>query len=225
MDFADANLLVDARPILAGRLWGSHRATNGYESPLLLRRSGDDEPAIGPRLGQITRRRAEDRDKPHPSQRRNGACAALPQHGCNRSSGPGRDIRHRAPASRARRWRRRNASATQARPRAPIAARAASLNENKRMSAAASAASSSAGTRSPVMRSSGYRRRRQHHLRAGREIGHHDRARHRLRLEDRALQPFGLHGGRDHDGRRRIGRRHVVDRADRAAPRPRCRSR
>jgi hypothetical protein len=29
MDFADANLLVDARPILAGRLLGSHRATNG----------------------------------------------------------------------------------------------------------------------------------------------------------------------------------------------------
>ena len=36
----------------------------------------------------------------------------------------------------------------------PIAARAASLNENKRMRAAASAASSPAGTRSPVMRSS-----------------------------------------------------------------------
>ena len=29
MDFADADLLVDARTVFAGRLWRSHRAANG----------------------------------------------------------------------------------------------------------------------------------------------------------------------------------------------------
>src|SRR2546423_751465 len=71
MDFADANLLVDARPILAGRLLGSHRATNGdyllccCDGPVPLR------PICG-----NARRKMEDRYKAAGSQRRTG-CAAL----------------------------------------------------------------------------------------------------------------------------------------------------
>ena len=121
MDFADANLLVDARPILAGRLLGSHRATNGEKLLCCC-----DDPAyalrpIGLRL--ITRRNAKDRYKAGGSQRRTVSPGVL----CGRSwqidqpGGRARRLRRKAPASRGRRSGASKCAATQARPRAPIA--------------------------------------------------------------------------------------------------------
>jgi hypothetical protein len=69
MDFADANLLIDARAVLAGGLLGSHRATNG--SKLLC---CCDDP-VNDRRPILCRSRTgslEDWDKPARSQRQDG---------------------------------------------------------------------------------------------------------------------------------------------------------
>src|SRR5665213_1418174 len=57
-----------------------------------------------------------------------------------------------------------------------------------------------------------HRRRREHDIRPGSEIGHQNGPRHRLRFQDRALQALGLHRRRYNDGGCGIGGRHVGNR-------------
>src|ERR1051326_2928373 len=97
MDLAGANLLVDARPILAGRLWGSHRATNGKyllcccDGPARFRLFGETRTGNG-KIG--IKQREVNAASPK------GRCFAADR--CNSIKRPAARPRRKARASRAR---------------------------------------------------------------------------------------------------------------------------
>ena len=201
----------------SGALIGRRMARNSSAVATIRRERSAAQVRPASRAGEL-----KDRDKPARKSTPNGVSGAgLRQMVANRSTaaGPGHfGIKRRAsharcsPHRNGRRPRRGRA------PRSP--ARAASLNENKRMRAAASAASSPAGTRRPVMRSSA--------TAGGASTTSGPAARSdtttgramRLRLEDRALQ--ALRAGRRPKPRRSRPHRPPACRRPRrrAAPRP-----